>query len=183
MTTIYLVRHAHSTYSTDERNRPLSTQGKQDAEALVSVFQNIAVDHVYTSLYKRARETVQPLAANRGLAVKEQPNFAERVLAPGALADFQEAVRFVWEHPDENPYGGESNQVATERVVASTIELLRTHQDEVLVIGTHGNIMALLMQHFDAQYDYAFWQTLPMPAVYRLDFEGECYSGSRQVTR
>ena len=183
MTTIYLVRHAHSTYSTDERNRPLSARGKQDAEALVPLFHGIPIDQIYASSYKRARETVEPLAQSRELMIKEQEAFAERMLAPKALPDFQEAVRFVWEHPDENPYGGESNQLATQRVVAGTMELLRTHQEDVLVIGTHGNIMALLMQHFDAQYDYAFWQTLPMPAVYRLDFEGECYSGSRQVTR
>ena len=32
MTTIYFVRHAHSTYTKEERERPLSEKGYLDAE-------------------------------------------------------------------------------------------------------------------------------------------------------
>ena len=41
-----------------------------------------------------------------------------------------------------------------------------------IVIGTHGNIMVLIMNHFDAQYDYSFWKELKMPDVYRMTFDG-----------
>ncbi|MBH9788030.1 histidine phosphatase family protein, partial [Clostridioides difficile] len=65
-----------------------------------------------------------------------------------------------------------SNQQAMARAIPSLRNILLTHPQESVVIGTHGNIMALIMQYFDAQYDYAFWQTLSMPDIYRLTFQG-----------
>jgi len=170
-TTIYLVRHAHSTYSTDEQARPLSEQGRQDAEQLTTLFDGIKLDYIYASPYRRAIETVQPLAEQSGLIIQETAAVQERLLAPGELPDFQQAVRYVWEHPDENPYGGESNVTAQRRIVPEIKQLLEKHKDQTIVIGTHGNIMVLLMQHFDPAYGYAFWKTLKMPAVYRMIFK------------
>lgn len=173
MTTIYLVRHAHSTYSPDEKARPLSERGTADAEQLRLFFQEITPDYIYASPYRRAIETVQPIAEHYGLPIQEAEVFQERVLAPGQLDDFQQAVEYVWNHPDKNPYGGESNNTAQHRVVAGARQLVRKHTNETVVVGTHGNIMVLLMQHFDPAYDYSFWSHLAMPAVYRLVFDGE----------
>lgn len=170
-TTIYLVRHAHSTYSTDEQARPLSEQGRYDAEQLTTLFKGIKPDHIYASPYRRAIETVQPLAAQYGLVIQETAAVQERLLAPGELSNFQQAVGYVWEHPDENPYGGESNVTAQQRIVHEIKQLLKKHKKQTVVIGTHGNIMVLLMQHFDPTYGYDFWKTLKMPAVYRMIFK------------
>ncbi|KQB93786.1 phosphoglycerate mutase [Geobacillus thermodenitrificans] len=38
------------------------------------------------------------------------------------------------------------------------------------MIGTHGNIMVLIMNYFDKQYDFRFWQRLAMPDIYQLSF-------------
>ncbi|HBQ75403.1 MAG TPA: histidine phosphatase family protein, partial [Exiguobacterium sp.] len=62
MTTLYFVRHAHSTYSPDERARPLSGAGQADARRLLETFQGIPIDRFYSSPYRRAIETVAPLA-------------------------------------------------------------------------------------------------------------------------
>ncbi|MCT4781141.1 MULTISPECIES: histidine phosphatase family protein [Exiguobacterium] len=176
MTTIYLVRHAHSTYSAEEETRPLSERGMVDAKQLLSLFREIKIDDIYASPYQRAIETVQPLAEQRELTVHEAADFRERVLAPGRLDDFRHAVQFVWEHPTENPYGGESNEEAKQRIVQGIRQILTKHENETVVIGTHGNIMVLLMQFFDPAYDYDFWKTLKMPAVYRMVFKnGECH--------
>ena len=40
-----------------------------------------------------------------------------------------------------------------------------------IVIGTHGNIMALIMNYYDKKYDYLFWKRLNMPDIYELSFE------------
>ncbi|MFZ0074649.1 MAG: histidine phosphatase family protein, partial [Exiguobacterium undae] len=116
MTTIYLVRHAHSTYSPDEKTRPLSEQGTADAKQLISLFREVQPDYIYTSPYRRAIETVQPVAEHYGLPNEEAEAFQERLLAPSQLDDFQQAVEYVWNHPDKNPYGGESNDIAQHRV-------------------------------------------------------------------
>ena len=42
-----------------------------------------------------------------------------------------------------------------------------------IVIGTHGNIMVLIMNHYDKKYDYEFWGNLSMPDIYKLSFENK----------
>lgn len=58
------------------------------------------------------------------------------------------------------------------RAIQSLQSIILSHPHDSLVIGTHGNIMVLMMQSFDAQYGYDFWQRLSMPDVYRLSFRG-----------
>ncbi|WP_034785891.1 histidine phosphatase family protein [Exiguobacterium acetylicum] len=169
MTTLYFVRHAHSTYSPDERTRPLSDTGQADAKRLLETFQEIPIDRFCSSPYQRAIETIAPLAEARQKPIIEIEELRERLLAPGELDDFQAAVTYVWQHPDENPYGGETNKEASQRIRQFIDELVEKHPDETVVLGTHGNIMVLLLETFDPTFDYAFWKSLPMPAVCRMD--------------
>lgn len=52
MTNIYFVRHAHSTYSTDEVGRPLSLRGLNDANLVANLLMHHDIDHVISSPYK-----------------------------------------------------------------------------------------------------------------------------------
>lgn len=169
MTTLYFVRHAHSTYSPDERARPLSGAGQADARRLLETFQGIPIDRFYSSPYRRAIETVAPLAKARQHPIIEVEELRERLLVPEALDDFQAAVTYVWQHPNENPYGGETNKEASQRIRQFIDELVEKHPDETVVLGTHGNIMVLLLETFDPTFNHAFWKSLPMPAVCRMD--------------
>lgn len=62
--------------------------------------------------------------------------------------------------------------MAQKRGVDAIIHVLQTYKGKNIVIGTHGNIMVLIMNHFDSRYGYSFWKGLAMPDVYRLTFEG-----------
>ncbi|MFK5709928.1 MULTISPECIES: histidine phosphatase family protein [Lysinibacillus] len=172
MTEIYFVRHAHAHYSEDEYHRPLSAQGQRDAECVTNLLKHHRIDAVYASPYRRAIQTVEGIAQARHLPVQTIDALKERQLATGKLEDFHAAVQRVWQEPSFAWAGGESNQQAMARAIPSLRNILLTHPQESVVIGTHGNIMALMMQYFDAQYDYAFWQTLSMPDIYRLAFQG-----------
>ena len=44
MTTIYFVRHAHSTYTKEERERPLSEKGHLDAENVTRLLKDKHID-------------------------------------------------------------------------------------------------------------------------------------------
>lgn len=52
MTTIYFVRHAHSTYTKEERERPLSEKGHCDAENVTRLLKDGHIDVVISSPYK-----------------------------------------------------------------------------------------------------------------------------------
>ncbi|MFJ5767167.1 hypothetical protein ACIP9C_17580 [Lysinibacillus sp. NPDC093210] len=53
------------------------------------------------------------------------------------------------------------------------LTLLDRHKEEQIVIGTHGNIMTLLLNYFDNNIGFAFWQDLQMPAIIRCDFQNK----------
>ena len=58
-TTIYFVRHAHSTYTPDELGRPLSPKGYMDAERITDSLKHESIHYVLASPYKRAIQTVE----------------------------------------------------------------------------------------------------------------------------
>jgi len=79
----------------------------------------------------------------------------------------------VWEDENFSWEGGESNIVAQKRGVEATFHVLEKYKGQNIAIGTHGNIMTLIMNYFDKQYDFNFWNNLTMPDIYRLNFEGK----------
>ncbi|WP_320323117.1 histidine phosphatase family protein [Rossellomorea sp. YZS02] len=168
-TYLYLVRHAHSVYTPDELNRPLSERGMQDAHKLTNKLKNEQIEVVCSSPYKRAVQTVEGLANNHDILLVE--GFKERLLSSHPVDDFDAAITKVWENPSFSFKGGESNLFAQERGVKAILALLEKYKGKRVAIGTHGNIMTLIMNHFDKRYDYCFWKELEMPDVYKLTFE------------
>jgi 2,3-bisphosphoglycerate-dependent phosphoglycerate mutase len=163
----YLVRHAHAGWTPDE-NRPLSARGRADAERVADVLGGFPIVAVYSSPACRAWETVAPLAARLGLPIHVVPDLHERKLCDGAVDDFFAAVRTTWADPSFAHPGGESNAAAQRRGVAVVQRLMDRHPSGHVVLGTHGVLLALVLQHLHAGVDFAFWQSLTMPDVYEL---------------
>lgn len=68
VTTFILVRHAEK--SAEGGSDPeLKPEGTKRAESLAALFSKAGVDAVYSTNYKRTRNTVAPLAAAKGLPV------------------------------------------------------------------------------------------------------------------
>lgn len=167
MSTFYLVRHAHAEWTPDE-NRPLSGRGRADAERVADVLGGVPITAIYASPAHRARETIAPLAVRLGLPIHIVPELRERELCHGAVDDFSGAVKTTWGDPSFAHPGGESNAAAQRRGVAVVRRLQKRHPDEHVVFATHGNLLALVLQHFDPRVDFAFWKSLTMPDIYAL---------------
>lgn len=60
----------------------------------------------------------------------------------------------------------------SKRGVDTTYDVLDKYEGKNVVIGTHGNIMVLIMNFFDNQYDFSFWKNLDMPYIYKLTIDG-----------
>jgi 2,3-bisphosphoglycerate-dependent phosphoglycerate mutase len=170
-TNIYFVRHAHSTYTPDELSRPLSERGLKDAEQVTKLLLGENITEVISSHYKRASQTVDGIARLLGINVLIEEGFRERKLADSSVDNFDEAVIKVWESFDFSLPGGETGYSAQARGVKALENILVKYGGENIVIGTHGNIMVLIMNHYDKRYGYDFWSKLNMPDIYKLSFE------------
>lgn len=171
-TNIYLVRHAHSTYTPDELNRPLSVKGALESKRITKILLTENIDIVLSSSYKRAIQTVEGIAIYTGKEIIIEDEFKERKLAEGSVDNFQSAIAKLWTNFDFAFEGGESNLQAQTRGIYSINKVLNKYIGKNIVIGTHGNIMALIMNYFDSRYDFNFWESLSMPDIYKLSFEG-----------
>ena len=87
--TLYLVRHAKAGerrgWKGDDRQRPLSKRGRRQAQRLVGAFGGHTIDRLLTSPYVRCRQTLEPLAKNRGLKIEERTELEENIPVDGAL--------------------------------------------------------------------------------------------------
>lgn len=72
--TIYFIRHAHAgvrAHGSSDKWRPLSDKGMARSHELVSLFDDLEVDAVYSSPASRCVQTVEPLATAKSLQVVE----------------------------------------------------------------------------------------------------------------
>ncbi|HEB2431634.1 TPA: histidine phosphatase family protein [Bacillus cereus] len=183
MTTIYFVRHAHSTYTKEERERPLSEKGYLDAENVTRLLKDKHIEVVISSPYKRAIQTVQGIANTYKLLIQTEEDLRERLLSTEPVSNFNDAMQNVWEDWSFAYEGGESNDVAQRRAVICMQNILKQYEGKNIVIGTHGNIMVLLMNYFNSKYDLEFWKTLHMPDVYQLNFDKNRFISAERIEK
>jgi phosphohistidine phosphatase SixA len=91
---VYLVRHAHAGSKAEwdgpDLGRPLSASGHRQAAGLVERLRGYPVDRILSSPAERCRQTVQPLAARRGIPVEATALLGVDAAADGVLALLQE---------------------------------------------------------------------------------------------
>jgi 2,3-bisphosphoglycerate-dependent phosphoglycerate mutase len=175
---VLLVRHAEPVPDVvgaerHDDERPLTEAGREAAEQLAEELEPYVITSVYSSPYLRAVETVTPTARRRELEVHILPDLRERRLTPGPTADWQDHLRRAWADPDYALQGAESGRQAQRRAM-SLLDLLRTrHADGGrLLVGSHGNLISLVLQAFEPAVDHDFHLAMPMPAIYHLQHDG-----------
>jgi 2,3-bisphosphoglycerate-dependent phosphoglycerate mutase len=176
--TILLVRHAEAappkegSGAESERERPLTERGLRDAEVLAVQLAAKKPDRIYSSPYRRSIQTVAPIASRQGMTVELIEDLRERLLSPEALPDWREQLQRCWRDFEYALPGGESNATAQARVVSVFEQLRRRHREGLVVVGSHGNLISLALHALEPNVDYDFWDAIPTPAVYRIEFRG-----------
>ncbi|MCW0996958.1 histidine phosphatase family protein [Streptococcus anginosus] len=170
--TYYFVRHAHSIYSPDEWNRPLSQKGQASLSQL-NMLESKPISAIYSSPYKRAIETIEPLAQTLGLSIQLDKRLIERKLSNQSISDqaFEATLKQLWKNPAISLPGGESNLTAQKRALSFLQELEEKHQNEHIIISSHGNLICILLNYFDDAIQYSFWKQLLIPAILILKDE------------
>jgi 2,3-bisphosphoglycerate-dependent phosphoglycerate mutase len=165
--TLYLVRHCRATGQ--QPDAPLTTEGQTQAIALANLLQDAKVERIVSSPFVRAYQSIVPLAERLGLQIETDNRLSERVLSSQPLDDWRDRLAETFVNLDIFFEGGESSRVAMKRGVAVLDEILQ-QSVTTSVIVTHGNLMTLILKHFDQRIGYAEWENLNNPDVYYLRF-------------
>lgn len=184
-TEVYFIRHAESDLSVkDDRTRPLSQKGQKDAQRLLQVFKNIAIDYVYSSPYLRAMDTVKYLAEYHGKKIIACENFRERVIGTW-IDDFLPYIRMQWNDFDYKLEHGESLKEAQERNIMELNRLLQQHENATIVIGTHGTALSTIRNYYDNQFGFQQFLDMVdiMPYIVKMTFEKNALKVERKALK
>ncbi|RXZ79709.1 histidine phosphatase family protein [Paenibacillaceae bacterium] len=177
-TRLYMVRHAESPFAFgQEETRGLSPEGREEAKRIVGFFEGVGVDCIASSHYTRAVDTVRDLALDRGLPIVEFAELRERAIKGlDYKAPWEELLAAIERSFTDLDYalaGGETTREAQQRAVPIIEQLLAQYRGQTIVIGTHGNIMTIIMNYYSAEYGFDFWQQTSKPDIYLMTFDGE----------
>jgi 2,3-bisphosphoglycerate-dependent phosphoglycerate mutase len=168
-TTVFLVRHAHADWRPDEK-RPLSAAGVRAATAVAELLCARPIAAIYTSPSRRAIQTILPLAEALHLEPQLVSDLRERELPTVAANEFERAIAESWQFPERARSGAESNATAQSRGLAFLRRVLEANAGQQMVVSTHGNLLALMLNGFDVAVGYEFWRQLSFPDVYEAEF-------------
>ncbi|MBD0383301.1 histidine phosphatase family protein [Paenibacillus sedimenti] len=170
MKCVYIVRHCKA--AGQEPDAPLTEAGVQQAEELVKFFFKKEVDLILSSPFERAYRTILPLADKLGMEVALDNRLAERVLFSENHADWRDRLRKTYEDLDLCYEGGESSNMAMNRAVSVVLEALNSGKKNIVIVS-HGNLISLLLKHFDNRIGFEEWEAMSNPDLFHLTFTAE----------
>ena len=180
-TTIYLLRHAQSEpdRTQPEHGWPLSLRGAEQARRLVDALADLPVDRFVSSPYRRAIDTIAPIAAARGAPIAIETDLRERALTSGHAENWDAMLRASWAdfalaHP-----GGESGLACQARVASCLARLADRHAGERLLVASHGNAIALFLNAIDRTVGYAEWRAMRNPDLFRIVRQSNAFTWDR----
>ncbi|MBP1963272.1 histidine phosphatase family protein [Paenibacillus aceris] len=169
-TFIYFVRHAESPYFEGmERSRGLSDKGKLDVLKINEILKDEEFDVFISSPYERAIQTINGAAGTNKIILYEE--LREREIGQIENMSFMEAKLKLYKDINFSFSKGESTIYAQRRAVNVIENILKENMGKKIVIGTHGDIMTLILNYFDNRYDFEFWESTSIPDIYKLEFE------------
>lgn len=163
---IYIVRHCEAQGQPAES--PLTDKGLKQAIHVIDFFSNVKIDKIISSPFLRAIQSVEPLCEKTNIQIEIDERLSERILSTKDLPDWYEKLRATFNDLALKFDGGESSQQAMERIV-NVVEEVWGSGTENTVIVSHGNIISLLLKHYNSDFDFKCWSNLSTPDVFQLN--------------
>lgn len=173
MTNVYFVRHAQPLFShAHDLTRPLTEEGMKDAGIVLSHLKDKEIDVFYCSPYKRSVDTIRETAEYYGMEINKDVRFREREKGPDS--NNHSMFRKRWEDHSFAEEGGESIQVVQDRNIEALHEVLRKHEGENIVIGTHGTALSTILNYYNPDFGCDdFLRIIDwMPYILAAEFDG-----------
>ena len=139
---LILVRHCQATGQ--HPDAALSETGHQQAQSLATFLSDYAIDHITTSKYLRAQQTIQPFANQHGLPIHSDPRLNERTLSAEPLENWQQIIHDSFADPNLHAPAGESANEVLLRARSALADILNQSHNLPLIV-THGNLLDILL--------------------------------------
>lgn len=185
MTTVLLIRHADPVPSRTgdlpevDDDRGLTSDGHTAAIALSErLADEMSIGAIYSSPFRRAIETVTPLAKRLDIAVTPLEELRERWLSDRVLEydAFLATYRKTWDAAEFSPPGGESRLSTQTRALEALDHIREKHPGEVVVAATHGGLIGCLLRALDEEMQFEEAMQTPMPAVFAIRHDAGAWS-------
>jgi 2,3-bisphosphoglycerate-dependent phosphoglycerate mutase len=168
MKRIYLIRHCEAEGQPAEA--PLTDKGYKQAIRLSEYFKGIPIDSIISSPFKRAIQSIEPLAKREKLEIETNELLTERILSNQNLSDWLLKLRDTFYDLDLKYEGGESSNEATKRIIEVVEEAFNSEAQTIMIV-THGNLLSLLLKHYNHHFGFEDWKRLRNPDVFLLKNE------------
>jgi 2,3-bisphosphoglycerate-dependent phosphoglycerate mutase len=165
---VFLVRHCQS--SGPEPEAPLTSLGHQQAATLAKYLCQFNIDHIISSPFRRAVQTIEPFAQHMQLPIYHDDRFVERRLSTYPLEDWRYHICQSFTDFDHRAPGGESSREAQQRGRVA-LEAIFAQEHKLPVVVTHGNLLTLLLHSIDKTCGFAAWERLTNPDVYLVEVD------------
>ena len=138
----------------------------------------IPVDRIISSPYKRAVQTVRTTCKKNNLEIEKSELLTERVLSNQNLSDWLKKLKATFDDLELKFEGGESSNEAMERIVTVVEEVLNSPVQNTIIV-THGNLLSLLLKHYNHHFGFEDWKSLRNPDVFLLKKENDTVTYER----
>lgn len=163
----YFIRHCEAEGQPPQA--PLTEKGAKQAEALSEFFSTIKMDRIISSPFLRAIKSIEPTSQKHNVKIEIDERLSERTLSTSHMSDWLDKLKATFEDRELSYEGGESSREAADRIVSVVEELLKSGSETALIV-THGNLMSLLLNHYNKEFGFEQWKSLANPDVYCLRF-------------
>ena len=177
-TTVYFIRHAKPDISIkDDMTRPLSLEGIEKSKELVKLFKEIKIDYIYSSPFKRAIQTIEPIVKNKNIKIEVINDFRERKMSDEWIENYEEYSKKQWDDFSYKLADGESLNEVQLRNIQILNRILEDNNGKRIIIGTHGTSLSTIINYYDKTYNYnEFMEIINiMPYIVKIEFEKNKY--------
>jgi 2,3-bisphosphoglycerate-dependent phosphoglycerate mutase len=133
----------------------------------------LGIQKLYSSPYTRCLETIRPFTEQHGLDLSLEDHLGERVISKVLLPDFGEVWTRSWEDFDFALPGCETSAVAQSRFCNAIQRIVHRDRGSVLGISSHGNVIALFLNHIHKEYSRSHADKIRNPDVFKVTAGGE----------